>query len=587
MIYYYLICFLIAFLIIAIIINSKTKEHYVNEDCSTKKTCENNFGPMDRPNNQPSCFFYDIDTQNEQLYGALNQTALQLDGEIVRSLNIDHRLSTIANEYNTKLNTLMQGPIVSGIKQNLNEAAALLASAIENNTINVDIELIYKFNPQEMEQLIQTAIELYIQNILNNLIRNANINFETAVAGAIRNHIRNNVTVPVINQFLRQFNENSYNNILTMLRTVIQQMNVRQNIQGIFNNSVRNNPQISNFVRVANENQINIGDFVYFRHRIPGTINEICVDNNAQSEIIVGGRVCNVNNVNQTVRISYNYVMNPNRNQRCNGSTITISPSQSQIGPISPINYDNAPDGLPKWYPQTPSSNCGANAPRNLACRPSQWRASDDNWVRTWIGQFDRASDQMLCAQGPPRYGLPIDVPMSILSRNVELLLSNCQDVPLFTISNPAIPTLSLTNFPALGNMSNWEMNINFNVNNNRQGSWRPLIGDMYNRFNNRGWGVWVSPDNNIHFSWQSLTWNASPRFNIVLNTNYNLRINRTPNLLSMVLTNLNNQVAQTVVYNSINNRHVMTTNGPVTIGGWIQDNGERFPGTISRITVI
>jgi hypothetical protein len=51
-------------------------------------------------------------------------------------------------------------------------------------------------------------------------------------------------------------------------------------------------------------------------------------------------------------------------------------------------------------------------------------------------------------------------------------------------------------------------------------------------------------------------------------------------------LTNLNNNTTQTATNNSISG-YVMPTNGPVTIGGWINYSGENFPGTISRITVI
>jgi len=108
----------------------------------------------------------------------------------------------------------------------------------------------------------------------------------------------------------------------------------------------------------------------------------------------------------------------------------------------------------------------------------------------------------------------------------------------------------------------------------------------MYNNVNTRGWGVWVSPNNNIHFSWQSITWDANPNFNLVLNINYNLKIRMNPNSLTLIITNLTNNATQTATINSISGR-IMTTNGPVTIGGWINYSGENFPGTISRISVI
>jgi len=558
--------------------NNKIMEHFKN-DCSNVKMnkCSIDFGPMDRKKDPPSCFFYDIDAQNEQLYNALDRTAVKLDNEINRSINIDNRLSTIANDYNNRLNNLMSGPIVNGIKTNIFNAAILLARAIENNKINVNIDQIYNFNQNDMERTIRLAIELHIQNVFNSLIQNANINFNDSIRRAITVNIQNRINLSIFNQFMRKFNESSNRDIINILRNVIQGMNIRQNLPNLINNSINNDPQISNFMKIANKLEVNIGDFVYFKHKLDSPIQALCADNNSQFDIIVGGRVCSINNVNKTVRISYNYVMNPNRNNRCNNNPNTPDGTR--------VNYDNAPDGLPKWYPQSAGANCGINAPTNIACRPSQWPANLDNWVRTWIGDFNRSTNQMSCGVSPQGYRLPVDVPISILSKNLELLVGDCRFNELFTISNPSIPTLSLTNFPRLGAMPNWEMNINFNMNGG-QGRYKALIGDMYNNVNTRGWGVWVSPNNNIHFSWQSITWDANPNFNLVLNINYNLKIRMNPNSLTLIITNLTNNATQTATINSISGR-IMTTNGPVTIGGWINYSGENFPGTISRISVI
>lgn len=392
--YFYYIFFSAVILSIIILYDSKTKEQFVNQ-CSNSNinNCSNDFGPMDRKNNLPSCFYYDIDQQNEQLYNALNRTATNLDREINRSLYIDNRLSAIANDYNTRLNQLMSGPIVNGIKTNLYNAAILLARAIENintNVKNINIDQIYNFNQNDMEKTIRLAIELHIQNVFNRLLQNANINFNDSVMRALTTDIRNRISIPIYNQFMRKFNENSNRDIINILRKVIQDMRIYEQIY----------------------------------------------------------------------------------------------------------------------------------------CRVSE----------------------------------------------------------LFSISNPSIPTLSLTNFPLIGSMPNWEMNINFNVTGG-QGRWRALIGNMYNNVNWRGWGVWVSYNNNIHFSWQSVTWFATPAFNVQLNVNYNLKVTMTSTSLTLVLTNLNNNTTQTATNNSISG-YVIPTNGPVTIGGWINYSGENFPGTISRITV-
>jgi len=148
-----------------------------------------------------------------------------------------------------------------------------------------------------------------------------------------------------------------------------------------------------------------------------------------------------------------------------------------------------------------------------------------------------------------------------------------------------SIPSLSLSNFPKLGQLDKWELNINFYVYGN-SGNWRALIGNMYNSVVNRGWGVWVSSGNSIHFSWSNITW--EPNFIVELSVHYSLSINRTPNQLSITLIRGDNGQVQSATNWDMRdtNRYKMDTNGPVTIGGWQNYNGERFPGYIYKISV-
>ena len=121
---------------------------------------------------------------------------------------------------------------------------------------------------------------------------------------------------------------------------------------------------------------------------------------------------------------------------------------------------------------------------------------------------------------------------------------------------------------------------------NGGQNTWRAMIGDMYNNFNNRGWGVWVSSNNSIHWSWARTTW--EPNFQVILGNRYTLKIINTPNEIKLILFNQNNNTTQSASKSTNNdkNTYSMTTNGPVTIGGWISYGGERFPGTIYSIEV-
>ena len=115
--------------------------------------------------------------------------------------------------------------------------------------------------------------------------------------------------------------------------------------------------------------------------------------------------------------------------------------------------------------------------------------------------------------------------------------------------------------------------------------AWRPLIGDMYNDVNKgRGWGVWVSPTYKIHWSWQDTTHNSN--IEVKHNEQYKLKIINTPTTLTIILKNMYSQDApQKETIKKPNNAR-MTTNGPVTVGGWLNNKGERFQGDISEIHV-
>ena len=162
----------------------------------------------------------------------------------------------------------------------------------------------------------------------------------------------------------------------------------------------------------------------------------------------------------------------------------------------------------------------------------------------------------------------------------------------LFLINNPSIPTISLTNFPTLGTMSNWEMDIKFKKTGG-DNTWLPLIGDMYNAINSRGWGVWITPFNNLHFSWNSVSsvWNAYPAINVLSDTDYILKITRTPSSLTLVLTDVDENISQTAINTAMSDTsaYVMSSNGPVAIGGWnsaYNTYNEYFIGTISYVRV-
>ena len=144
-----------------------------------------------------------------------------------------------------------------------------------------------------------------------------------------------------------------------------------------------------------------------------------------------------------------------------------------------------------------------------------------------------------------------------------------------------SIPTLSLFEFPEIASLSSWQIDISFTVTGG-SGTYRALIGDMYNSINTRGWGLWVSSSDRIHWSW--LTTTAEPSTIAVnLNTAYVLTVAQSSGTITLTLRTVSNGAIQTGSFSVDAN---IIGKGPVTIGGWQIPNSENFPGTISYVNV-
>jgi hypothetical protein len=149
----------------------------------------------------------------------------------------------------------------------------------------------------------------------------------------------------------------------------------------------------------------------------------------------------------------------------------------------------------------------------------------------------------------------------------------------------PAVTTNVSYAGPVINRFDRWEMSIAFR-STGKNNAWRALIGDMRNGVNGRGWGVWVSSTNNIHFSWNNPYWDASPALTVAQNTDYVLAITKTSTSLRMDLTDVVAGTTQTAT-NASTAGYIMSANGPVTLGGWPNDTSENFVGTISHVSVV
>jgi uncharacterized protein YjbI with pentapeptide repeats len=150
-----------------------------------------------------------------------------------------------------------------------------------------------------------------------------------------------------------------------------------------------------------------------------------------------------------------------------------------------------------------------------------------------------------------------------------------------FTLTNLTLPETSLTNFPDLYNLTNWRLVVHFNAQNQSgQNTTRALIGSMYNNTDtSSGWGLWVSTENKLVWSWQQNTYNTN--FVLLPNTNYSILVVKQNGNLNFIITNLVTGI-ENAVSTSIGS-HTMGQ-GPVTLGGWINNTDQNFVGTISYV---
>jgi hypothetical protein len=169
----------------------------------------------------------------------------------------------------------------------------------------------------------------------------------------------------------------------------------------------------------------------------------------------------------------------------------------------------------------------------------------------------------------------PIDAPLVVVAP---------VDTSLYSISNPPFRT-ALSNFPRLGAMPNWEMSIQFNITY-YTGNYIGLVGDSHNSVNTfHGWGLWLNQsagDTRFYWGWKGTSvWN--PAFIYSLNKDYIVTVSKTPSTLTISLKDVATDLTQTASTSVGSNE--MSTNGPVTVGGWEQ-NLNYFSGTISSVIV-
>lgn len=147
------------------------------------------------------------------------------------------------------------------------------------------------------------------------------------------------------------------------------------------------------------------------------------------------------------------------------------------------------------------------------------------------------------------------------------------------------VPTLTTYDFPEIASLTDWQIDISFTVTGGAN-TYRALVGDMYNQINtSRGWGIWVSNNNRIHWSWVGTT-SEPATISVALNTSYRLTVAQTSSPSSLITITLLAISANTTQTGSFSTGGNIIGKGPVTIGGWRNTGSENFSGTISYVNV-
>ena len=144
-----------------------------------------------------------------------------------------------------------------------------------------------------------------------------------------------------------------------------------------------------------------------------------------------------------------------------------------------------------------------------------------------------------------------------------------------------SIPSLSVYEFPEIASLSSWQIDISFTATGGA-GTWRALVGDMYNSVNSRGWGLWLSSSDRIRWSWTGTTTEPAT-ISVNLNTAYVLTAAQSSGTITLTLRTVSSGAIQT---GSFSNGANVMGKGPVTIGGWQIPGSENFIGTISYVNV-
>lgn len=403
---------ILSLLIVGLIYTNKNKEHYAPVRSSGVNSCgETMDGPLSKAVNTPSCFFYDINRENENIYSSLNYVSNKIGEELDTTQNINDNLIKKSKLANEQIVTLMNSDVVKRVKKDLDGNEGDL----QNNNGYIDLNYILEYYkmPADIENKIIEELTDVINTKIQELTNYSGVNINTQV----REHLTEARLISIINEIsiilYDKFEARGNIDIIETITKVINGLNINQEIKNKIKLNIMGDKQINAYLKGNSKNEVSIDDMVYYKHQLISDFPDL---GKLGDEIIVGGLVCSSADSDSTnVSIRAIYFINPTKviNTDVEGPS-KYKQLYLKVNPQKESELDTKCYGMPM---------------RDLACKPNLWLESQEEIAKKVVGNFTKGDvNEVQCQNQPEVYkNLPKYVPISSITKNLNKLLLKCQ----------------------------------------------------------------------------------------------------------------------------------------------------------------
>lgn len=418
----YLLLLIVAILIFAIHHYSSKKNEHFSPNMCVGDNCNLDVYTLNTLKRKKKCFITPKKSNSQKKEDEMDAA---VEEELKRAAELKKRMA----EKLAKEQAKMKHDVNSAKKdanQSMCKSSKLISDMVANHKNGMNNrcfkESLEYNGSTEAKFILDKSVQTQIEDLLDDKIKNSGLTVDTVISDDVRDKINEGIDIYIGNAIRHKKNNNLYGDVSQAI--LPKDSVIESSVDRIMKTTLSQDKNIKAFTaKCSAQNQLKIGDFVYFRQNVTGEIPEICIS--GKGEIIAGGRICNIDRTRGEIAISYNFIMNPNTN--CKNNTLTA------------LLSNNGPDKRPKWFPQSTikENKCG-NSIEGLGCYPNSWSTLDDKLVNDYVGGFDRSNNRMKCGVGPALYKLPPKISANIVSKNLDKVLNeyksqtslfkNCED---------------------------------------------------------------------------------------------------------------------------------------------------------------